>query len=124
MVAPRQGPRELAQSRSLNGTMKTLRDLADQAENSRKRAASAARSDESLGAKPGDGSRPLAGQDLAVYWREGRFPEPVASTRSIRKTRRVCNLYVSMLQRLGVEVDKVQYRTGKITGTGAGWLRM
>ena len=117
-VAPRPGPgQDRAAQDARAGEDEDAARLPRQAEADEGRRRDAARPDDGvLQQQPGQRQQPLDARTCRCCW-----PAAASSTASTwpstRRTRRRCrNLYVSMLQRLGIEADKFGSSTGTLTG--------
>ena len=98
-------------------TMKTLRDLLGQAEadEGRRRDSLLDRTMVFLGSNLGDASSHSV-KNLPVLLAGGGFRHGQHLPFDPQNPPPLCNLYVSMLQRLGIEADKFSSSTGTLTG--------
>jgi len=97
-------------------TMKTVRDLLAKLKQSREEGSSLLdRTTVFLGSNLGDGSSHST-KNLPVLVAGGGFQHGQHLAFDANNPPPLCNLYVSMLQRLGIEVDKFGTSTGTLTG--------
>lgn len=97
-------------------TMKTLRDLLAKLKQSKEEGATLLdRTTVFLGSNLGDGSSHSV-RNLPVFVAGGGFKHGQHLAFDPHNPPPLCNLYVSMLQRLGVEVDKFGSSTGTLNG--------
>jgi hypothetical protein len=97
-------------------TMKTLRDLLAKLRQSQEDGATLLdRTTVFLGSNLGDGSSHSV-KNLPVFVAGGGFRHGRHLKFDPQNPPPLCNLYVSMLQRLGVETDKFSTGTGTLTG--------
>lgn len=110
-------PGKLSQLRIVEvETMKTLRDLLGKLKKTKEAGATLLdRTMVFLGSNLGDGSSHSV-KNLPVLLAGGGFRHGQHVNFDAQKPVSLCNLYVSMLQRLGVEVDKFGSSTGTLTG--------
>lgn len=100
-------------------TMKTVRDLLAKLKQSQEDGASLLdRTTVFLGSNLGDGSSHSV-KNLPVLLAGGGFKHGQHLSFDPQNSPPLCNLYVSMLQRLGIEVDKFSTSTGTLTGLEA-----
>src|SRR6202007_2007743 len=97
-------------------TMKTLRDLLARLKQSKEDGATLLdRTTVFLGSNLGDGSS-HAVRNLPVLLAGGGFKHGQHLAFDPQNPPPLCNLYVSMLQRLGIETNRFSTSTGTITG--------
>src|SRR4029078_1948394 len=112
-----QDPTKLQQLRIVEvETMKTLRDLLAKLKQTRAGAATCLdRTMVFLGSNLGDGSSHSV-RNLPVLLAGGGFRHGKHLAFDAQNPPPLCNLYVSMLQRLGIEADKFSTGTSTLTG--------
>ena len=117
-------PGKLAQLKIVEvETMKTLRDLLAKLKQTKEEGANLLdRTMVFLGSNLGDGSSHSV-KNLPVLLAGGGFRHGQHLHFDPQNPPPLCNLYVSMLQRLGIEADKFSSSTGTLTGPGTGWLK-
>jgi Protein of unknown function (DUF1552) len=110
-------PGKLAQLKIVEvETMKTIRDLLTKLKQSKEDGSNLLdRTQVFLGSNLGDGSS-HAVKNLPVLLAGGGFKHGQHLAFDAQNPPPLCNLYLSMLQRLGVEVDKFSSSTGTLTG--------
>ena len=110
-------PGKLAQLKIVEvETMKTLRDLLAKLKQTKEAGATLLdRTMVFLGSNLGDGSSHSV-KNLPVLLAGGGFRHGQHLHFDPQNPPPLCNLYVSMLQRLGIEVDKFSSGTGTLTG--------
>jgi hypothetical protein len=110
-------PGKLAQLKTVEvETMKTLRDLLARLKQSKEDGATLLdRTTVFLGSNLGDGSSHSV-KNLPVLLAGGGFKHGRHLRFNPENPPPLCNLFVSMLQRLGVEADKFSTGTGTLTG--------
>ncbi|MEO7796965.1 MAG: hypothetical protein ABIY47_04475, partial [Opitutaceae bacterium] len=97
-------------------TMKTVRDLLAKLKGSQEEGTSLLdNTTVFLGSNLGDGSSHST-QNLPVFLAGGGFKHGQHLPFDPKNPPPLCNLYVSMLQRLGIEADKFGTSTGTLTG--------
>src|SRR4029077_12144787 len=115
-----QDPGKLAQLKLVETeTMKTLRDLLAKLKQTRENGASLLDPTTAFfGSNLGDASGHSV-KNLPVFLAGGGFKHGQHLALDPANPPPLCNLYVSMLQRLGIEADKFSSGTGTLTGLEA-----
>jgi hypothetical protein len=114
-------PNKLAQLKIVEEeTMKTVRDLLTKLKQSQEADSNLLdRTTVFLGSNLGDGSSHST-KNLPVLLAGGGFQHGQHLAFNPDNPPPLCNLYVNMLQRIGIEVDKFGTSTGTLTGLGFG----